>query len=85
LPSHRIHRMVERALLGREYPDVHRILDLPAYFVGKSHRRYLHDPLTAYLVGYALHGHRGGLASLLHIIVDRVYGDRRARRLRALR
>jgi hypothetical protein len=33
------------------------------------------------MVGYALHGEKGGMSALIHITLDKVCNDRKARRL----
>ena len=81
LPSHSLHRRVERAILGEAFPDVHRLLDLPGLAGVKRHRRFLHDPLSAFIAGYALHGGKGALSALLHVALDKACDDKRARRL----
>lgn len=58
-----------------------RLLDLPGLMGVKRHRRFLHDPLSAFMVGYALHGEKGGLASLIHITLDQVCNDKKTKRL----
>jgi len=81
MPSHKLHRRVCKAILNEAYPDVDRLLDLPGLVGVKRHRRFLHDPLSAFMVGYALHGQRGGLAGLLHVLVDHACNDKRVRKL----
>jgi len=81
MPSHKLHRKVSLSILGEAYPDVDRLLDLPGLMGVKRHRRFLHDPLSAFMVGYALHGHKGALSGLLHITLDKVCNDRKAKKL----
>jgi hypothetical protein len=81
MPSHNLHRKVCKAILNEAYPDVDRLLDLPGLMGVRRHRRFLHDPLSAFMIGYALHGEKGALAGLTHITLDKVCNDRKARRL----
>jgi|YelNatPaOPRAMG01_1025707.scaffolds.fasta_scaffold293064_2 hypothetical protein len=81
MPSHNLHRKVEQAILGETFSDVHRLLDLPGLMGVKRHRRFLHSPVEAFMVGYALHGEKGALSGLLHITLDKVCNDKKARRL----
>jgi hypothetical protein len=81
MPSHQLHRKVSLSILGQAYPDVDRLLDLPGLMGVKHHRRFLHDPLSAFMIGYALHGEKGALAGFTHILLDKVCNDRNTRRL----
>jgi hypothetical protein len=81
MPSHRLHRAVEKAILGESFSDIHRTLDLVGVVGMRGHRRWLHDPFSAFMVGYALHGQKGAMSGLLHITLDKVCNDRKARRL----
>jgi hypothetical protein len=81
MPSHSVHRAVSKLVLGKPYEQIHMLLDLPAFFIPKGHRRFFHDPVSAYFIGYALDGEKGGEAALLHIIVDQVCTDKRVGRL----
>jgi hypothetical protein len=66
---------VEKAVLGECFSDVHRTLDLVGVVGVRGHRRWLHDPLSAFMVGYALHGEKGALSGLLHITLDYIESD----------
>ena len=81
MPSHELHRKIERLLLGSDFRDVHLALDMPAFLGVKGHRRFFHDPVSAALIGYALHGSRGALSALLHIALDRAVKGRKAKLL----
>jgi hypothetical protein len=76
VPSWRLHRLVDKIVLGREYPEVHRALDLPYLWLGPKHRILFHDPITATMMGYAIAGPRGALSALLHITLDRELSSR---------
>lgn len=76
MPSWRLHRLVDKIVLGREYPEVHRALDLPYLWLGPKHRILFHDPITATMMGYAIAGPRGALSALLHITLDRELSSR---------
>jgi len=68
MPSHRIHKLVDKIFLGREYPDVHRDLDEPAKWLGKRHRILRHDPLYVFLRYH--NNPKKMISGLLHIITD---------------
>jgi len=85
LPSHRVHRLIDRLLLGREYPEVHRYIDEPYKVLGPRHRVLRHDLLT--VLQLASIDPAYGASALLHILAD--YGSsylkRKARRGRRWR
>jgi hypothetical protein len=81
MPSHKVHREVSKLVLGEPYERVHMLLDMPAFFIPKGHRRFFHDPVSAYFIGYALDGEKGGEAALLHVLVDKLCDDKRVKRL----
>lgn len=79
--SHRAHRMVDRMILGREYPEVHRVKDLAFTTLGKYHRSIHHirfgaDPPEKLahnlLDNIILFGNNPGklVSALLHDAVD---------------
>jgi len=77
MPSHRLHRLVDRMVLGKEYPDVHRWIDEPYRYLGKRHRILRHSPLEIML---KYHSDPNRLiAGLLHIALDYA-SSRRSRR-----
>lgn len=69
MPTREVHRKVDRLILGEEFPEVHRIKDLPAKFLGAKHRRLFHDVDTAVLLG-AIYGPKAFLSALLHDLAD---------------
>lgn len=81
MPSHKLHRAVCRFVLGKEYPEVDRMLDLPYVILGKKHREYFHDPVSAWIVGSLVAGEEGGYAALLHILLDNLCKDKKVERL----
>ena len=81
MPSHRIHRLIDRLLLGEEQGDVHRFLDSLA-FLGKSHRRLPPHDLFS-LVIYARGDAKKLLAGLVHLMLDEA--ESKAKRSRARR
>ena len=77
IPQHSVHRAFERAVLGRSYGDIDRAIDLVGIANVRGHRRYLHTPMEAFAVGYAMHGLKGGASGLLHILLDYTESDMR--------
>jgi len=45
MPSHQVHRAIDKLLTGKEHPEVHRYLDRPAKFLGPGHRVLRHSLL----------------------------------------
>lgn len=70
MPKRDVHDLINMIILGKSYSQVSHALDLPAKQMGPSHRKYLHDPKSAYIMGYLVAGPRGGLAALIHLKVD---------------
>jgi len=70
---------VSKLLLGSSHDEVNKIMDLPARLVGKGHRAFLHDPLSAFI----LFGDdpEKFKAALLHILVDEVSKDPRVKKV----
>jgi len=75
MPSGNIHRKISRMVVGDSCKAVHRFMDFPYRFLGKSHRILLHDPVSAVVVGYLLNGLPGAGAALSHILTDYVSSE----------
>lgn len=71
-PSRKVHRATTKFVLGNEYDEVHRLLDIASKFMGKTHRKYFHDPMSAMAAGASVAGERGALTALLHLEVDKI-------------
>lgn len=69
-PSRKVHRVTTKLVLGNEYDEVHRLLDVASKFTGKKHRKYFHDPISAMTAGASVAGERGAMAALLHLQID---------------
>ena len=51
MPSHAVHRWLDRLVLGKAYPEVHRLMDAPAFVIkGRRHRELFHDPVQLVLL-----------------------------------
>jgi hypothetical protein len=70
MPEHKIHMQLDKLVLGKSYPEVHRALDLLPMKLGLYHKLF-HDESTAMMIGYLLDGPSGALSALLHIWLDR--------------
>jgi hypothetical protein len=73
VPSHRVHLYLDRKLFGKTYWRIHREMDKPYLFFGRTHRIFFHDPVSA--VAIARKHYKGDAfaqqAALLHIFIDR--------------
>jgi hypothetical protein len=65
---------LDKLVLGKSYPEVHRVLDLLPMALGLRHKAF-HDPVSALIIGSALDGPEGALSALLHIYLD-AYHDK---------
>lgn len=71
MPKHKIHKYADKLLFNKCFPKVHRAIDLPYIFYGRSHRRYFHTYKEGYCIGYIASGEaKGALSGLLHVWLD---------------
>ena len=70
MPDRNIHLKIDRALFGREYPEVHDYLDEPFMWWGLFHRIERHTPLDAVTVAKREESHEAGVAAMAHHIAD---------------
>ena len=68
--KHKDHRAIDKLVLGREFPGVHRWMDKPAYRYGPGHRRFRHDMRAVVLMALREKDPRAGVSALLHIGAD---------------
>lgn len=69
MPGRRVHEWLDKLVLGRAHPEVHRLMDSPSLVLGKRHRVLFHSPLELVL----LFGDDPEklAAALLHVWLDR--------------
>lgn len=73
MPSRKVHNALDTALFGRSFDKVHKLKDKPARFLGPSHRRVLHDPLSNLAVALTTYPEdplKAMIAATLHDLVD---------------
>lgn len=72
LPGHRVHRYLDRELFGKSYYRIHREMDRPYLFLGKTHRVLFHDPCSALAIAQRWYpgDDNAKLAALFHIYID---------------
>ena len=73
MPSHKIHRLVDRLVLGEECEIVHLLKDHPyKVFPGKKHRQWYHDRRTNFIIGVIL-GPKAFVSAELHDWADKTF------------
>jgi len=84
MPKGKTHEYICRMVLGKSYPMVDKVLDLPVVFLGRNHRKLFHSIPEAVILGLILTGHlNGSIAAVLHTTTDSVdsYAKRKIKRL----
>jgi len=74
MPSHEIHKRIDKLILGKEFPQVHEFLDKPAAWVKTGHRRFRHDEDILGWVLLAKRDVRAAASALLHLLADKRKG-----------
>jgi hypothetical protein len=71
MPKHKVHVYVDRIVLGKAHPKVHKALDAPIKLLGKKHRILFHTLPEAFAIGALTESSlEGGFAGVLHVITD---------------
>lgn len=72
MPTHKVHKLVNKLVLKKEHEDVNLLLDLPYLWLGKKHRALFHDEKTTPLAVYLITKDKDkALAAYLHILLDK--------------
>jgi len=74
MPSHKIHRRIDKLILGKEFPRVHEFLDRPAAWVKTGHRRFRHGEDIVAWVLLAKNDVKAAASALLHLLADEEKG-----------
>ena len=69
MPSHRLHRLLSKILLGKDSKEIDEKMDWAYRILGSRHRVIGHDPLYIFLLGYA-YGLDAFEMALLHLLAD---------------
>ena len=81
MPSHKVHKFVNKLFLKKEYEDINRLLDAPYKVLGPRHRILLHDEKSTPLFVWAVtKDFKKALAAYLHIITDRSFSEWKRKR-----
>jgi len=72
MPGHQLHTFMDRVFFGRSFWKLHDLIDAAFWVVGRWHRKYNHDYVSAILI--AKRAYPGDdiacEAGLLHILLD---------------
>ena len=60
-------------MVGHECARTHRMIDSYSAILGKSHRRFFHDPVSAMIVADVAEGVQCRSAALNHLMIDQLY------------
>jgi hypothetical protein len=60
-------------MVGNECARTHRLIDWYSAILGKKHRTFYHDPISAMIVADVAEGPQCRAAALNHLMVDQLY------------
>lgn len=86
MPDRKTHLQIDKLFLGKEYNRMHATKDIPAAWMGPSHRSVLHDPASDLFLALVLYPDDplgAFLSGMIHDAVDRA--DTKAKRKRRRR
>jgi len=70
-PKHKTHNYADKLWFGKSFPAVHRAIDFPYIFYGRSHRQFFHTYKEACPIGYIVTGEaKGALSGAFHVWLD---------------
>lgn len=78
MPSHYTHKKIDKIILGKEYPDVHKWIDEPVKWLGPRHRILRHDIGTIALRYYG--DRERTISAYMHLITDKYHSKYKRRR-----
>ena len=58
---------------GQECARTHRLIDSYSAILGKTHRTFFHDPISAMIVADVAEGPQCRAAALNHLMIDQLY------------
>ena len=62
-------------MVGQECSRTHRLIDSYSAILGKKHRTFFHDPVSAMIVADVAEGVHCRQAALNHLMIDRLYDN----------
>lgn len=72
MPKHKVHKLVDRLLLGKAHPKVHKTIDAPYKLLKRKHRAVFHTPIEGFAIGAITEQSiEGGISGVLHVVVDK--------------
>lgn len=77
MPGWNVHTYADRIYFGKSYYKIHKEMDWPFKIVGKGHRQFFHDPLSAYIIAEQCYpGDPNAVeAAYLHILLDQTCSE----------
>ena len=72
MPNLLVHEFIDEAFFGRSFKKLHRAMDKPVFYLGRTHRVLFHDPLSASFIAQKLYPNDEDaiLAAHYHILFD---------------
>jgi len=77
VPGWDVHAYADRVYFGRSYYKIHREMDWPYKILGKDHRKFFHDPISASIIAEQCYpgDPNAEEAAFLHIILDQLCSE----------
>ena len=73
MPNNPEHTWWSTRMVGQECARTHRLIDSYSAILGKTHRTFYHDPISAMIVADIAEGPQCRSAALNHLMVDQLY------------
>ena len=75
MPSNPEHNWWSKRMVGQECARTHRLIDSYSAILGKKHRTFFHDPVSAMIVADVAEGVHCRPAALNHLMIDKLYAN----------
>lgn len=77
MPGWRVYRFIDLLNFGRSYYKIHEEMDWPWKILGKDHRKYFHDPLSAPVIAEHCYPDDPNAveAAYVHILLDQLCSE----------
>jgi hypothetical protein len=81
MPTHKVHELIDKLVLGERYPDTHDWIDEPVKWLGARHRVQRHNATVPAVIfirelmasGDAEKALKKGLSATLHLAADELH------------
>lgn len=71
MPDHKLHITVDLIFLGKEFPEVHKFMDMFQPILQSNHRAINHDMETVMKIAEE-NGGEAAMSAYLHIMLDKI-------------